>query len=132
MSLGCPLLDALPHRHGVEGEQHHVELDITDEMRGPGGSVHGGLLASLVDCAGASAIARASGLPVATSGASLSYLSAARVGPLRASAVPLRMSRHHGVAEVRVFDAGKQDRLVATALVTVTFLAGHEFVRKTE
>jgi len=128
--LGCPLLDALPHRHIVDGGSHIVELDVSDEMRGPGGAVHGGLVASLIDCAGASAVAGASRRPPATSNLSVSYIAAGRVGPLRAQAETLRIGKHHGVCEVHVYDAGKDNRLVATAIVTVSLLDGAEFTSK--
>jgi len=108
-----------------------VELDIVDDVRGPGGSVHGGIVASLIDCAGASAVAHASKRLVATTNLSISYLAAGRVGPLRALAECLRAGRNHGVAEVRVYDAGKDDRLVATAVVTLSFLEGTDFSSKT-
>ena len=129
--LGCPLLDALAHRYVDAPDGVVIELDITDELRGPGGSMHGGLLAGLADCAGAAAVTREAQRPVATSNVSLNYLAAARVGPLRASASALRVMRHHGVAQVDVRDTGKGDRLVATALVTVTFLEGEDYRRKT-
>jgi uncharacterized protein (TIGR00369 family) len=128
--LGCPLLDALPHRHYVDDGLHIVELEVSDAMRGPGGAVHGGLVASLIDCAGASAVASASKRPPATSNLTVSYLAAGRVGPLRAQAKTLRIGRHHGVCDVRVYDVGKDDRLVATATVTVNFLDGAEFTSK--
>lgn len=130
LGLGCPLLDALSHRHFNDDGIHFVELDISDDMRGPSGAVHGGLLASLIDCAGASAIASASQRPPATSNLSVNYLAAGRVGPLRARAESVRIGQHHGVAEVRVYDVGRENRLVATASVTVNFLDGDDFVRK--
>lgn len=130
MPLGCPMLDELPHRFRLDGEQVSVELDVTDKMRGPSGAVHGGLVASLIDCAGAAAVARASQRPVATASASISYLAAGRMGPLLASASTIRVGSHHGVAEVRVTDAGKDDRPVASALVTLSFLSGVGFTRR--
>jgi uncharacterized protein (TIGR00369 family) len=111
----------------MDDGMHVVELDVGDEMRGPSGAVHGGLVASLIDCAGASAVAGASRRPPATSNLSVSFLAAARVGPLQARADVLRIGRHHGVCDVRVHDVGKDDRLVATALVTINFLDGSEF-----
>ena len=84
MSMGCALLDRLPHRTYNEGDAHVVELEITDEIRGPVGAVHGGLIASLVDRVGAYAAVRASGRNVVTSTVTLSYLAAAtgdRSGP---------------------------------------------------
>jgi uncharacterized protein (TIGR00369 family) len=124
------MLDELPHRFQLDGEQVTVELDITEEMSGPSGAVHGGLVASLIDCAGAAAVARASGRPVATANASISYLAAGRVGPLLANATTIRVGSNHGVAEVRVCDAGKGDRPVASALVTLSFLSGETFTRR--
>jgi uncharacterized protein (TIGR00369 family) len=124
------MLDELPHRFRIDGEQVTVELDLTDAMRGPSGAVHGGLVASVIDCAGAVAVTRASERLVATASASISYLAAGRVGPLVASASAIRVGRHHGVAEVRVCDAGQGDRLVASALVTLSFLPGEAFARR--
>ncbi len=123
MSMGCALLDQLPHRSFDDGAAHVVELDITDEIRGPVGAVHGGVIASLVDRAGAYAAVRAGGRSVVTSTVTLSYLAAATGGPLRAAAVPLRVGRRQGVIEVRVSDRGLGDLLVATALLTLSFVS---------
>jgi uncharacterized protein (TIGR00369 family) len=123
MSMGCALLDQLPHHTYDDGDAHVVELDITDEIRGPVGAVHGGLIASLVDRAGAYAAVQASGRSVVTSTVSLSYLAAANRGPLRAAAVPLRVGRRQGVIEVKVHDRGHDDLLVATALLTLSFVS---------
>jgi uncharacterized protein (TIGR00369 family) len=122
MSMGCPLLDQLSHRTYDEDGSHVVELDVADEMRGPSGAVHGGLVASLVDRAGAYAVHRDSGRSVATSSVALSYLAAARVGPLRAVATNLRIGGRQGVVEVRVFDTGRDGMLVATALLTLSYV----------
>ena len=122
--MGCDLLDGLSHRSYDEEGTHVVELDITDDIRGPRGAVHGGLIACLADRAGAYAAVRSSGRSVVTSGVALSYMASARVGPLRAVAVALRIGRQQGVVEVRVYDHGQENRLVATALLTMSFLAG--------
>ncbi len=130
MTLGCDLLDGIPHRITTdEPGRAVIELDLTDAVRGPGGSLHGGILGSLIDVTGALAIARAAERPGATSALALQYLSGARVGPARAEAEVLRVGTGHGVAEVRVHDAGKGDRLVAVGQVTVTFLAGGDYRR---
>lgn len=122
--MGCPLLDRLSHRSYDRDGVHVVELDATDETRGPGGAVHGGLIASLVDRAAAYAVYASSQRYVATSNMTLSYLAGATGGPLRAEASTLRVGRQQGVVEVRVIDAGRDDRLVATALVTLSYLPG--------
>ena len=129
--LGCEFFDRLSYRHvEVDGDQA-VELDVGDELRGPAGSLHGGLVAMLVDVAAASCLTRATGRPVATSSTSIQYLAAGRVGPVRASAVVLRTSDTLGVAEVRVVDVGRDSRLMAAAHVTCRFLPGEAFIRQT-
>jgi uncharacterized protein (TIGR00369 family) len=130
-ALGCEFFDQLPHRHVDIDGAAAVEIEITDDLRGPAGSVHGGLVAMLVDVAGASALTRVTGRPVATASTSVQYLSAGRVGPMRAVATVLRASETLGVAEVRVIDVGKESRLVAAAHVTCRFLPGEDFTRRT-
>jgi uncharacterized protein (TIGR00369 family) len=124
MSMGCQLLDQLHHRSYDEDGVHIVELEVSEDILGPGGAVHGGIIASLVDRAGAYAVARDSQRVVATSNMALNYLALAEVGPLRAMASTLRVGRQLGVVEVKVVDAGREDRLVATALVTLSYLTG--------
>ncbi len=119
--MGCPLLEQIPHRSFDQDGAHVVELEIIDAIRGPTGSVHGGLVASLVDRAAAYAAVQAGNRSVVTSSVALSYLAAATAGPLRAVAVVLRAGRRQGVVEVHVYDAGRDDRLVASALLTVSF-----------
>jgi uncharacterized protein (TIGR00369 family) len=131
MGLGCDLLDGIPHRTSTGEGGAVVELDMTDAVRGPGGSLHGGVLASLMDVAGALAVTTTSSRVGATSAISVSYLAGARVGPVRADASVLRVGASHGVAEVRVHDVGKDGRLVAVGHVTVTFLAGDDYQRIT-
>jgi uncharacterized protein (TIGR00369 family) len=124
MSMGCPLLDQLSFRSYDRDGTHIVELDITDDIRGPTGAVHGGLVASLADRAGAYAAVVAGDRPVVTSTVALNYLAAATAGPLRAVAEVLRAGRQQGTVEVRVYDVGRDERLVATALLTMSFMTG--------
>ncbi len=127
--LGCEFFEALQYRRLEVDGQQVVEIDITDDLRGPAGSLHGGLVAMLIDIAGAGCLTAVSGRPVATASASIDYLSAGRVGPVRAVPELLRSSDTLGVAEVRVFDVGKDNRLMAAALVTCRYLPGDTFVR---
>ena len=60
----------------------------------------------------------------------IQYLHAGRVGPIRASGTALRVSDTLGVAEVRVVDHGRDDRLMAVAHVTFGFLSGDTYVPK--
>ena len=122
MSMGCSLLNQLTHRTRDEGDAHVVELDITDEIRGPSGAVHGGIIASLVDRAGAYVVWREGARPVATSNVALSYLAAGTIGPLEATARPLRIGLRQGVVEVQVCDAGNGGRLIATGMLTLSYM----------
>lgn len=99
-----------------------VEMDLRDDLRGPAGSLEGGVVSTLIDVAGASAVAVKALSMVATQHMTVNFLAPGRVGPVRASAVPLRVGRHDGVSEVRVVDVGK-DRLMAVGSVTVRILA---------
>jgi uncharacterized protein (TIGR00369 family) len=129
--LGCEFFDQLAHRHLDVGDASVVEIDVTDDLRGPAGSLHGGLVATLADVAGATAVTRATNRPVVTASVSVQYLSAGRVGPIRATGTVLRTSDTLGVAEVRVVDVGKDSRLMAVAHVTTRLLPGETFTRTT-
>ena len=65
--LGCAFLEQIASRRLTVDGALAVEIDLTDDLRGPGGSMHGGLISMLVDVAGASCLAAASGRPLATS-----------------------------------------------------------------
>jgi len=130
-ALGCEFFDELSHRHLEVDEGVALELDLSDDLKGPGGSIHGGLVAMLADVAGATCLTRETGRPMATASTSIQYLSAGRVGPIRATATVLRVSDSLGVADVRIVDVGRDERLMAAAHVTCRFLSGDTYVRKT-
>src|SRR3954447_25422812 len=104
---------------GEEPGQIAVELDLRDDLKGPAGSLEGGVVSTIVDVAGASAAAQAAGGLVATQHMALSFLAPGRNGPIRATGTPLRVGKIDAVAEVRVIDRGRDDRLIAVGLVTV-------------
>ncbi|MFL6239734.1 MAG: PaaI family thioesterase [Actinomycetes bacterium] len=99
-----------------------VDMDIRDDLRGPVGSLEGGVVSTLVDVAGASAAAVAMQAMVATADMTVHFLAPGRVGPVRATGVPLRIGSDNAVVEVKVIDTGKDDRLMATALLTIRAL----------
>ena len=121
MPIGTPLQQSLGLRWlaGDEPGQIAVELDVRDELRGPAGSLEGGVVSTIADVAGASAGARAVNGLVATQHMSISFLAPGREGPVRATGTPLRVGKSDAVIEVRVVDRGRDDRLIAAALVTV-------------
>src|SRR5581483_1081305 len=99
-----------------------VRCDVRDDLRGPAGSLEGGVVATLIDVAGASAAARGLRALVATQGISVSYLAPVRVGPANAVAIPVRVGKRDAVVEVRVTDNGNDHRLCAIALLNAVAL----------
>jgi uncharacterized protein (TIGR00369 family) len=130
MSLGCDFLDRIPARRFQGDDGYTVEIDLTDDLRGPAGSMHGGLVTALIDIAAATAVAAVSGRLVATASTSIEYLAAGRVGPIRATGSVERISDGRAVAAVRVVDHGKDDRVMALALVGMIFLPGDAYEAK--
>ena len=121
MPIGTPFQQSLGLRWlaGDEPGQVAVELDLRDDLKGPAGSLEGGVVSTIADVAGASAAAQAVGGLVATQHISISFLAPGRNGPVRATGTPLRVGKSDAVVEVRVVDLGRDDRLMAVALVTV-------------
>jgi uncharacterized protein (TIGR00369 family) len=99
-----------------------VEMDIRDDQRGPAGSLEGGVVSTLVDVAAGSAAAIEMKALVATADMTVHFLAPGRVGPVRANGVVLRASKGNAVVEVRVIDHGREDRLMAVALVNMRAL----------
>jgi uncharacterized protein (TIGR00369 family) len=123
--VGTPFQQSLGTRWRYSDDPEgavEVEIDMRDDLRGPVGSLEGGIVSTLADVAGASAVAKAAGRMVATEHISISYLAPGREGPIRATGRPLRIGRHDAVAEVRIVDVGRDDRLMAVALVTLRLL----------
>lgn len=128
-SFGCHLFNNIAHRF-VEREGTTVmEVDVDDSIRGPGGSVHGGVLAILVEIAGSNVLYNEAQRPSASTALTVQYLGAARKGPLVAVPEILRISSNTGVAEVRVYDAGNDHRLATIGQITLTFLPGEAWAR---
>jgi uncharacterized protein (TIGR00369 family) len=105
-----------------------VEMDIRDDLRGPAGSLEGGVVSTLIDVAAGSAAAMAMSSLVATADMTVHFLAPGRVGPVRATGVPLRAGNGNAVIEVRVVDHGRDDRLMAVALVNMRALADRAIV----
>jgi uncharacterized protein (TIGR00369 family) len=95
-----------------------VQAEMRDELRGPAGSLEGGLVATLLDTAGATAASRVLDGLVATQSLSISFTAPVKIGPAVATGHPVRVGKRDAVVEVRVVDAGNGNRLCATALLT--------------
>ena len=119
--MGTPFQQSLGLRWlaGDEPGQIAVELELREDLKGPAGSLEGGVVSTIADVAGASAGAQAAGGLVATQHMTVSFLAPGKQGPVRATGTPLRVGKTDAVVEVRVVDRGNDDRLIAVALVTV-------------
>jgi uncharacterized protein (TIGR00369 family) len=104
----------------LEGDRASVELDIRDTLRGPAGILQGGITATLVDVAAASAVTLAGYDVGATTEMTIHYLSPGRIGPIRAVGELLRSGARGAAVQVRVYDVGEEDRLMAVALAALS------------
>jgi uncharacterized protein (TIGR00369 family) len=122
--IGTPFQRSLGLRwgRGDADDSVAVVMEMRDDLRGPAGSLEGGVVSTLADVAGASTCAMAVGSLVATEHISITFLAPGREGPIRATGALLRSGRNDAVAEVRVVDVGRDERLMAVALVTVRVL----------
>jgi uncharacterized protein (TIGR00369 family) len=96
-----------------------MTMDLEDS---PSSASTDAMISNLTEVAGMSAIGRTVG-PVAMEHVDISFLEPGRVGPVIATATPIHVDKHDGVADVKVFDSGMDNRLMAVATVTVRVLS---------
>ncbi len=104
----------------VPGADWAMEMEITPQVVNSSGVLHGGLLTTLVDLVAGTAIWRGGNAQQkgTTTELHVSFLAAARVGPVRATAHVLRRGKRSVVVRVDVHDRGAGDLFVATATLT--------------
>jgi uncharacterized protein (TIGR00369 family) len=107
----------------VDKDRVSVELEIRDDLRGPAGTLQGGIIATLVDVAAASTAALTGASFVATTEMTVHYLAPGRLGPVRAVGELLRSGARGFAVEARVYDVGMDDRLMAVALAAFASLS---------
>jgi uncharacterized protein (TIGR00369 family) len=96
-----------------------VELDMRPDLLNNAGMLQGGLIATLIDCAGGVAASRATkSMKTFTANMNITYLAPGRIGPIRAIGTVLRQGKTTVVTEVRVIDTGADDRLMTVATIT--------------
>jgi uncharacterized protein (TIGR00369 family) len=101
----------------------HVRFEARDEHLNPAGTVHGGVLATLVDTAMGLAVRTATGeddVP-ATSQLTVTYLRPGRPGPLEVTAQVRTRGEHLTVCDA---DVEQDGRAVAHAVATFALLHG--------
>jgi uncharacterized protein (TIGR00369 family) len=109
-----------------------VRLEAREDLKGPAGSVEGGVVATLLDYAGATAAARALDGLVATQSLSIYYLHPVKVGPAVAVGTPVRVGKREAVIEVKLYDKGRDDRLCTTALLTAVRIGDRPVIEGTK
>jgi acyl-coenzyme A thioesterase 13 len=102
----------------ASGGRAVVECDVTDGVRNRAGSLHGGVIATLVDDAGTAAIASADaeGRFGVTTDLCVSYFAAALQGTVTARAQVLKPGRTLAFVTVDILDAS--GRLLAQGRMT--------------
>ncbi len=102
------------------GEDGSISVEVEGWLRNPWGMLHGGVTGCLVDVAAEVAGSAALGRTSWAASETVRFLAPARVGPVRAEPRVLAVADGTALVEVRVLDAGADDRLTAIGTVTVT------------
>jgi len=100
-----------------------LEMEMRDEVVNPFKSLHGGLMATLIECAGAGRAISAGGSErILPSDINIRFLTTIKVGPARAVTKVLRRGRRAIVVQCDVLDVGNDRKLVASATIAYTLL----------
>ena len=100
-----------------------LEMELRDEVVNPFKSLHGGLMATLIECAGAGRAISAGGSErILPSDMHIRFLTTLKVGPARAVTRVLRYGRRAVVVQCDVLDVGNGRTLVASATISYTLL----------
>jgi uncharacterized protein (TIGR00369 family) len=96
-----------------------VELELRPDLLNNAGMLQGGLIATIIDCAGGVAASRATkSMKTFTANLNIHYLAPGRVGPIRGVGTVLRQGVSTVVTEVKVYDVGSDNRLMTVATIT--------------
>jgi uncharacterized protein (TIGR00369 family) len=109
-----------------EGADWVMEMEITPRVVNSLGALQGGLLATLIDTVGGVALLDGglTGPRHVTSELQVSFLAAAKVGPVRAVARILHRGGKSAVVRVDVRDVGADDLFVATGTLRFALMSG--------
>jgi acyl-coenzyme A thioesterase PaaI-like protein len=98
----------------VDAARGVVELHNHDYVRNSFGTINGGVLGIVFECAAESAVA-----DLVATDVQIHYVAQAKVGPARTEVDVLRHAADHAVCAIRAVDAGNDDLLLALATVTL-------------
>ncbi len=100
-----------------------LEMVSRPEVNNPHGSLHGGLMATLIECGAAgAAVAAAESQNIVATDMNIRFLRVVRVGPARAVSTVLRRGRRNLVVQTDVIDVGDDRKLVAAATLSYALL----------
>jgi uncharacterized protein (TIGR00369 family) len=100
-----------------------LEMDLRPEVSNPHGSLHGGLMATLIECGAAGVAVRAcESEMIVASDLVVRFLAPVQVGPARVVGRVLRVGRRQVVVQADVIDVGDDRRLIASATLSYTRL----------
>jgi uncharacterized protein (TIGR00369 family) len=100
-----------------------LEMELRDEVVNPFRSLHGGLMATLIECSGAGrAVSEGGSERILPSDMHIRFLTTVKVGPARAITKVLRRGRRAIVVQCDVIDVGNDRKLVASATLSYTLL----------
>jgi uncharacterized protein (TIGR00369 family) len=102
-----------------------LEIELRPEVTNPHGSLHGGLMGTLIECGAAGCAVRASGsVNIVASDMNIRFLSTVKVGPARVVTEVLRRGRRNIVVQASVIDVGDERKLVASSTLSYSLLDG--------
>jgi uncharacterized protein (TIGR00369 family) len=102
-----------------------MHMEVTPQVVNTAGALQGGLLATLIDSVAGMSVLQGdatNGRPT-TSDMQISFIAAAKLGPVRAVAHVLHRGRRSAVVRVDVRDLGAGGRHVATATLRFAFMS---------
>jgi uncharacterized protein (TIGR00369 family) len=100
-----------------------LEMDLRDEVVNPFRSLHGGLMATMMECAAAGCAVRAGGSErILPSDMHIRFLSTVKIGPARAISKVMRRGRRAIVVQCDVIDVGDDRKVVSSATLSYTLL----------
>ena len=100
-----------------------LEMELRDEVVNPFRSLHGGLMATLIECSAAGrAVSEGGSERILPSDMNIRFLTTVKVGPARAITKVLRRGRRAIVVQCDVIDVGDDRKLVASATLSYTLL----------
>ncbi len=100
-----------------------LEMVSRDEVNNPHGSLHGGLMATLIECGAAGFAVEVAGTAnIVATDMNIRFLRTVKSGPARVVPKLLRRGRRNVVVQADVVDVGAERSLVATATLSYAIL----------